>query len=134
MEGELEFELTVDQKAILATVKKISKDLIIPRAAEIDKKGEYPHDIKEVFAHEGLLALPVPAEYDGLGASLTTLCLVIEEIAKADMSCAMILATQCLGVFPMTIMATDDQKKKYFPPLATGEMMAAIAFSEPDAG
>ena len=130
----LKFELDEEQKSILQTVKKICKDLIIPRAEEIDKKGEYPWDVKEVFANEGILALPIPAEYDGIGADLLTVCMVIEEIAKADMSCAMILATNCLCLFPMFHMANEDQKKKFFPKLASGEILGAVAMSEPEAG
>ncbi|MBI5374005.1 MAG: acyl-CoA dehydrogenase family protein [Candidatus Schekmanbacteria bacterium] len=133
-ELKLDFELTEDQKSILQTVKKICKDIIIPRAEEIDKEGKYPWDVKEVFAREGLLALPIPIEYDGLGADLLTVCMVLTEIAKADMSCAMILATNCLAIFPMFHMANDEQKKKYFPRIAAGEILGAVAMSEPEAG
>jgi len=130
----LNFSLNEEQEAILQTVRKITKDIVEPKAAEIDKKGEYPWEIKEIFAREGLLALPIPKEYDGLGESLLTLCMVVEEIAKTDMSCAMIVATHCLGAFPMNLMATQEQKEKYFPRLASGKLLSAIAMSEPEAG
>ena len=130
----LNFSLNEEQEAILQTVKKVTKDIVEPRAAEIDKKGEYPWEIMKIFAREGFLALPIPKEYDGLGESLLMLCMVVEEIAKVDMSCAMIVATHCLGAFPMNLMATKEQKERYFAKLAAGELLSAIAMSEPEAG
>src|SRR3972149_9498542 len=130
----LNYSLNEEQEAILQTVRNITKDVVEPQATEIDKKGEYPWEIMKIFAREGLLALPLPKEYDGLGESLIVLCKVVEEIAKADMSCAMIVATHCLGSFPMNLMATEEQKQKYFPKLAAGELLSAIAMSEPEAG
>lgn len=130
----MNFTLTEQQEMIRRTVRDIAQKVVAPRAAEMDRTGEYPWDIKEILARQGLLGLLIPEEYDGVGADLLTACLVIEELAKVDGSTACIVVGAVDGVFTMLIAANEDQKKRYFPHLASGAMGGAIAITEPGAG
>jgi alkylation response protein AidB-like acyl-CoA dehydrogenase len=127
-------QLTDEQKMLLDMVREVAQEKIAPRAAEIDEKGEYPWDIKEALAKLDLLALPFPEEYGGTGSDLVTICMVIEEIAKVDATSSLIIATQSLGTLPIALVGTPEQKKRYFPRLATGEWIAAFGLTEPGAG
>lgn len=130
----MDFALTEQQKMIRRTVRDIAQKIVAPRAAEMDRTGAYPWDIKEVLAHQGLLGLLIPEEYGGAGADLMTMVLVIEELAKVDGSAACIVVGAVDGTFTMIIAANEDQKKRYFPDMATGAIGGAIAITEPGAG
>ncbi len=130
----MDFKLTEQQELIRRTVRDIAQKVVAPRAAEIDRTGEYPWDIKEVLAQQGLLGMLIPEEYGGSGADLLTVCLVIEELAKVDGSSSCIVVGAVDGTFTMLIASNEDQKKRYFPHLATGAMGGAIAITEPGAG
>ncbi len=130
----MDFELTEQQHLIRRTVRDIAQKVVAPRAAEIDRTGEYPWDVKKVLADQGLLGLLVPEEYGGGGADLLTAVLVIEELAKVDASCACIMVGAVDGIFAMLLAANEDQRNRYFSKIATGEMGGAIAITEPGAG
>ncbi|MEW6230728.1 MAG: acyl-CoA dehydrogenase [Chloroflexota bacterium] len=117
-----------------AVVRELAQEKIAPRAAEIDDKGEYPWDMKELLARQDLLALPFPEKYGGTGSDLFTFCLVVEEIAKVCASSSLIVLVQALGSFPILIAGTETQKQRYFPKLASGDWLAAFALTEPGAG
>jgi alkylation response protein AidB-like acyl-CoA dehydrogenase len=119
---------------IRRTVRDIAQKTVAPRAAEIDRSGEYPWDIKEVLAKQNLLGINIPEEYDGVGADLLTVCLVIEELAKVCCTTACIIVGVVDGIYPMLLAANEEQKGRYFPRLASGEITAAIAITEPGAG
>src|SRR3990172_3083545 len=130
----MDFALTEQQEMIRRTVRDIAQKVVAPRAAEWDRTGEYPWEVKEVLAHQGLMGLLIPEEYDGAGADLMTVVLVIEELAKVDGSAACIIVGAVDGVFTMLIAANEEQKKRYFPHFATGALGGAIAITEPGAG
>jgi alkylation response protein AidB-like acyl-CoA dehydrogenase len=126
-------EMLEAEQMILDTVRKLVKEKVEPRAAEIDAKGEYPKDLRDLFAKNDLLGIPFPEEYGGLG-SFVTYVKVVEEIAKACASSALIVAVQELGALPIMIAGSDAQKQKYLPKLATGELMTSYALTEPTSG
>jgi alkylation response protein AidB-like acyl-CoA dehydrogenase len=130
----MDFDFSPEQVAIRDTIRELVQDRVAPRAAEIDQTGEYPKDIEKLFADNGILGIPFPEEYGGISGSSVTICMGIEEIAKACASSSLILAVQALGSYPILVAGTEDQKKRMCPPLASGEKVAAYALSEPGSG
>jgi len=128
------YDLPVEHKDFRDTIRQIVTEKVAPRAAEIDAKGEYPHDIRKLFAEQDLLGLPFPAEYGGTGTGTLMLNVAIEEVAKACASSALIIMVQELGTLPIQLFGSDEQKEKWLPPCASGEWSPAFALSEPEAG
>src|SRR5207245_11145633 len=93
-----------------------------------------PNDIVTLSAETGILGNPLPEEYCGTSGSSVTICMGIEEIAKACPRSSLILAVQALGSYPILVAGSEEQKKRLCPPLASGEKVAAYALSEPDSG
>jgi alkylation response protein AidB-like acyl-CoA dehydrogenase len=126
---------TSDEEAmILDVVRELVKERVEPRAAEIDATGEYPWDLQKLFAENDLLGIPFPAEFGGLGGSFVTYVKVVEEVAKACASSALIIAVQELGALPIIIGGTGEQKQRWIPDLAAGKKIAAYALTEPGSG
>ncbi len=123
-----------EEALILQVVRQLVAEKVAPRAAAIDESGEFPWDIQKLFAENGLLGIPFPAEYDGVGGSFLTYVKVVEEVAKACASSSLIIAVQELGALPIIIAGSHEQKKKYIPKLATGEWTAAYALTESGSG
>ena len=121
------------ENLVLDTVRKLVHEKVAPRAAAIDATGEYPHDIRELFARNDLLGIPFPEEHGGLGSFLTYVK-VVEEVSKACASSALIIAVQELGALPIMIAGSAVQKQAYLPKLASGEWMTSYALTEPTSG
>ena len=117
-----------------ATIRQIAQERIRPRAPEIDRTGEYPRDIRELLGEQDILGLPFAEEYGGTGTGTLMLQIGVEEIARECASSALILMIQELGSLPIALFGTDEQKQRWFPRLATGEISPAFALSEPEAG
>ncbi|MGB9803661.1 acyl-CoA dehydrogenase family protein, partial [Desulfofundulus sp.] len=94
----------------------------------------YPWDLKELFAGQGLLGAGVPEAYGGTGQGLPAVCLIVEEIARVSASASLIVAAQELGLMPILLAGTEEQKQKYLPALASGDDICAFALTEPNAG
>ena len=123
-----------EEALILDVVRQIVADKDAPRAAEIDASGEFPWDVQKVFAENGLLGVPFPAEYGGVGGSFLTYVKVVEEVAKACAASSLIVAVQELGTLPIMIAGNHEQKQRYLPKLASGEYTAAYALTEAGSG
>lgn len=123
-----------EEAMILDVVRQLVAEKVAPRAAEIDERGEYPQDIRKLFAENDLMGIPIPAEYGGLGGTFLTYVKVVEEIAKACASSSLIVAVQELGILPILIGGNEDQKRAYLPKLASGEWVAAYALTEAGSG
>ncbi|MBV8579854.1 MAG: acyl-CoA dehydrogenase [Candidatus Eremiobacteraeota bacterium] len=123
-----------EEAMILDVVRQLVKERVEPRAAAIDANGEFPWDIKQLFAENDLLGIPFPAEYGGLGGSFVTYVKVVEEVSKACASSALIIAVQELGALPILIGGSDEQKRRWIPDLASGAKIAAYALTEPGSG
>src|SRR5437660_2994503 len=130
----MDFEFSAEQLAIRDTIRELVQDRVAPRAAEIDQTSEYPKDIERLFADNGILGIPFPEEYGGISGSSVTICMGIEEIAKACASSSLLLAVQALGSYPILIAGSEEQKKRLCPPLAAGDQLASYALSEPNSG
>ena len=131
---ESQYALTRDQRDFQAVIRQIARERVAPRATEIDAKGEYPTDIRELFAEHDLFGLPFEERYGGTGTGALMLCVGIEEIARVCASSSLMLAVQDLGSLPSQLDGSDELKQRYLPRFASGEWMAAFALSEPDAG
>ena len=128
------FQLNEEQKMFQQSIRQFAKDVVEPRAAEIDEKGEFPWDMVEKLKENGFMGLPFAEEYGGEGADLLTLCVAIEELAKVCVNTSLIIACQELGSTPIKLGANDEQKKKYLPQLASGEKLVGFGLTEPEAG
>ena len=126
------YGFTEDQEMIITTVRDMAKDKIAPRSADIDKNGEYPWDIVELYRESQILSMPIPEKYGGVGAGELTCCLVIEEIAKVCANSAHALADHWLGMEPLLIGGSEELKQKYCPQMTTE--LAAFSLTEPEAG
>jgi alkylation response protein AidB-like acyl-CoA dehydrogenase len=116
------------------TIRQIARERIAPRAAEIDEKAEYPHDLRALLAEHDVLALPFETEHGGTGTGTLMLNMAVEEIAKACASTALILMIQELGTLPIKLFGSEELKDRFLPRCATGEWSPAFALSEPEAG
>src|SRR5437588_2861305 len=116
------------------TIARIARERIAPRAADIDEKAEYPHDLRVLLAEHDVLGLPFDIEYGGTGTGTLMLNMAIEEIAKACASTALILMIQELGTLPIKLYGSDELKARLLPRCASGEWSPAFALSEPEAG
>jgi acyl-CoA dehydrogenase len=128
------YDLPAEHKDFRDTIRQIVTEKVAPRAAEIDATGEYPWDIRKLFAEQDLLGLPFPAELGGTGTGTLMLNVAIEEVAKACASSALIIMVQELGTLPIQLFGTDEQKERFIPRCASGEWSPAFALSEPEAG
>lgn len=128
------YKLTEEQQVVQAAVRKLAQEKVAPRASEIDRTGEYPYDILKIVADQGLLAAGIPKEYGGTGADLLTQILAVEELAKVCGTCCLIPAVQELGLMPILVGGSEEQKKKYLPDLASGKSISAFALTEREAG
>ena len=116
------------------TIGKIARERIAPRSAEIDENAEYPWDVRKLLGEQDVLGLPFGTEYGGTGTGTLMLNMAVEEIAKVDASCALILMIQELGTLPIQLFGSEELKERFLPKCATGEWSPAFALSEPEAG
>src|ERR1700752_3578499 len=116
------------------TIRQIARERIAPRAAEIDEKAEYPHDLRRLLAGQESLGLPFETEHGGTGTGTLMLNIAVEEIAKACASTALILMIQELGTLPIKLFGSGELKDRFLPRCASGELSPAFAPSEPEAG
>ena len=126
--------LTDDQTEILKAVRQFVEKEILPVATELEHKDEYPTDIVEGLKELGLFGLMIPEEYGGLGESLLTYALAVEEIARGWMSVSGIINTHFIVAYMLLQHGTEEQKQKYLPRMAAGEVRGAFSMSEPGCG
>jgi alkylation response protein AidB-like acyl-CoA dehydrogenase len=128
------YEVPSEHRDFLDGIRQVVQGVVAPRAADIDRDGEYPWDVRQALADADVLALPFDEEYGGTGTGTLMLQMAVEEIAKASASAALILMVQELGTLPIQLFGTDEQKQRILPRCASGEWSPAFALSEPEAG
>lgn len=126
--------LSEDQTEILKAVRQFVDEQIIPVAQELEHADEYPTEIIEGLKELGVFGLTIPEEFGGLGESLLTYALVVEEIARGWMSVSGVINTHFIVAYMLIQHGTDEQKQKYLPRMATGEVRGAFSMSEPGLG
>ncbi|MGH7277179.1 MAG: acyl-CoA dehydrogenase family protein [Candidatus Rokuibacteriota bacterium] len=129
-----DFSLAGDQRMIRDLARKIARERIAPHAAHYDETESYPEESMKAIVESGLFGIWVPEEYGGSDLGCLALALVAEEIAWACAATATQYVDQPLGGLPILISGSAEQKKKYLPRLATGDMLCAYSLSEPGAG
>ena len=126
--------LTEEQGELLKLVREFVDEQIIPVATDLEHKDEYPTEIVEGMKEMGIFGLMIPEEYGGLGESLLTYALTVEEIARGWMSVSGIINTHFIVAYMLLQHGTEEQKQKYLPRMATGEVRGAFSMSEPGCG
>ena len=130
----MNYFLSDEQKMIRDLAAQVAREKIAPIAAELDESGEFPWDVVQTLAKADLFRVFVPSEYEGLGGGIFEMCLVVEELSRACGGIALSYAASGLGTIPIILFGSDEQKKKYLPRLAAGEILAAFGLTEPGAG
>ena len=126
--------LSDEQREIRDLVRTIARERIAPRAAEIDKSGEFPWDVVEVFRENDLFGIMFDEAYGGIGESSLMTFVTIEELSKVCATSGLIIAVQELGSLGIKLAGNEEQKQRFLPKLATGEWLAAYALTEPESG
>ncbi len=126
--------LTDIQHEILKTVRDFVEKEILPNVAQLERDDEYPQRIVDGMKEMGLFGLMIPEEHGGLGESLLTYALVVEEIARGWMSVSGIINTHFIVAYLIQQHGTDEQKQAFLPRMATGEVRGSFSMSEPALG
>ncbi len=130
----MDYFLTEEQEMVRDLARRLAREKIVPQAAELDEREEFPWELLKQMAAADLFAVSMPEEYGGMGGGVFDLCLVMEELSWACSAVAVSYAASWLGSAPILIAGTEEQKQKYLPDLASGTKLAAFALTEPDAG
>jgi alkylation response protein AidB-like acyl-CoA dehydrogenase len=128
------YRLTEEQVLLRDAVRILAEERVAPRAAEVDRTGEFPQDLRQMLASQDILGLPFPAAHGGLGADLLTVCLAVEELSRACATTGLILAVHELASLPLLIAGSPEQQARFVPRLASGEHLIAFAMTEAEAG
>jgi len=129
------FELTQDQREIQALTRDFARERIEPNAAARDRERTFPRDLFAQLAELGLMGACIPEEYGGAGADFLAYVLVLEELSRADAGVGVTVAVHTSAVtLPILTFGTDEQKSRFVPPLARGEVLGAFALTEAEAG
>ena len=127
--------LTAEHVALRERVNRFGREAIAPVAREIDETGEFPWENIKVMAEMGLFGVPVPEELGGLGLDYLSYILVVEELGKFDASHSItVSAHTTLGLSPILSFGSEEQKRRFIPPLASGDVLGGFGLTEPGAG
>lgn len=130
----MDFQLSEAHTLIKHTAAQIAKDVIAPRAAEVDRTAEYPEDYFQAFRDSELLGITLPELVGGSDAGTLALAIAVEEVAKYDCSAGLMLLLSSLSTHTIKFFGTERQQKEYIGPIATGQIKGAFCLTEPDAG
>jgi alkylation response protein AidB-like acyl-CoA dehydrogenase len=128
------FKLPDEHNELRAVLRDLCEKEIAPHAADVDENARFPDEALKALNDAGFAAVHVPDEYGGQGADSVATCIVIEEVARVDVSASLIPAVNKLGTMGLILRGSDDLKKQVLPSLASGEAMASYALSEREAG
>jgi alkylation response protein AidB-like acyl-CoA dehydrogenase len=127
-------DVTEEQRAICEMVRQFADEQILPQAEHYDHEDEFPEPIVAQMKELGLFGVTIPEEYDGMGLDLATYAMIVEELSRGWISISGIVNTHFIGSYLLMKFGTDEQKQKYLPRMATGEIRAAFSLSEPELG
>ena len=131
---DFKIEINEEHELFRKAVREVIENKVLPRWQEIEKNNEIPKEIFEEFAAQGFFGVGIPEEYDGQGGGQTLVAILTEEVARAVPSLAVAIGVNHLFGIPILLFGTEEQKKKYIPPIARGEAFGAHANTEPAAG
>src|SRR6202161_408602 len=127
-------DMTDEQRAICEMVRQFADEQIIPNAGRYDAEDEFPEPIVEQMRELGLFGVTIPEEYDGMGLDLSTYAMIVEELSRGWISISGIVNTHFIGSYLLMKFGSEEQKQRYLPQMATGELRAAFSLSEPELG
>ncbi|MEW6244472.1 MAG: acyl-CoA dehydrogenase [Bacillota bacterium] len=131
----MRFDLTEDQKEIKKAIAELTDKYIAPGADELDRESRYPEENLKLLAQQGYMGMTFPETLGGIGADFVAYTICIEEISRGCASTGVIFEVhQSLAGWPILYYGTEEQKQKFIPKMATGEMLGAFALTEPGAG
>jgi butyryl-CoA dehydrogenase len=131
----MDFDLTEEQRMIREMAQSFAQKEVLPKAAELDETGRFPEELVRQMAGLGLMGVAVPEEYGGAGMDNICYAIAMEEIARACASTAVILSVNnSLACAPILSFGSEEQKRTYLVPLATGEHLGCFGLTEPEAG
>ncbi len=130
----MNYFLNEDQIEMREIARRIAEEKMRPLSEKYDEEGTFPWDIVEVMRQSDLFAILVPEEYEGISGRVTDLVVVTEELCAVDAGIALAFGATGLGMYPIAIAGTEEQKRKYLPQIAGGEKLAAFALTEANAG
>jgi len=127
-------EKTDEQKAIIEMIRQFADEQILPNAGRLDRADEFPTEIVAQMRELGLFGVTIPEEYGGMGLDLATYAMIVEELSRGWISISGIVNTHFIGSYLLMKFGTEDQRRRYLPSMATGEVRAAFSLSEPEMG
>ncbi|MCW3141427.1 MAG: acyl-CoA dehydrogenase family protein [Methanophagales archaeon] len=130
----MEFELKEEEKSFQSIVRQFAEKEVMPKAAEIDRKGKFPSGVARRMAELKLSGVPFPRKYGGAGATLMCYAVMVEELSRANASIGFLSAAGLIAMFPIFYAGSDVQKEEYLRPLCEGKKLGAFALTEPFAG
>jgi len=131
----MDFDLSEEHRMIRDMCRDFTAQVIIPKAEEMERTGEYPYDIMARMAELGMMGIPIPDAYGGSGGDWVGMHLCIEEISRGDLTLGALLdVTTSVVAQELNVFGTDEQKKRWLVPIAKGEKIGAFGLTEPDAG
>ena len=130
----MEYFFTEEENLLKEKARTIAETLVKSVHCELDEKAEFPMEIVKEMGRQGLLKIFIPKEYGGTGAKIMDMCIACEEVSRICAGVATAYAVNALGSGPIVSFATEEQKKKYLPKIATGELLCAFGLTEAQAG
>ena len=131
----MDFSLPPQHASLRDSVRELAQGVALPLAAEVDRDHRFPEEAVSAAAEAGLLGILIPREYGGMGLDALAFALCIDELARACASTSVIVDVHTsVGSEPILLFGTEDQKRKWLPRLASGELLGAFALTEPAAG
>jgi alkylation response protein AidB-like acyl-CoA dehydrogenase len=127
-------EMTDEQRAITEMVHQFADEQILPNAEHYDHEDAFPEPIVEQMKELGLFGVTIPEEYGGMGLDLTTYAMIVEELSRGWISISGVINTHFIGSYLLMKFGSEEQKQRYLPRMATGEIRAAFSLSEPELG
>jgi alkylation response protein AidB-like acyl-CoA dehydrogenase len=130
----MDYFLTEEQQELQNLARKVAKEKVAPVAAHHDQTGEFPWDMVNLFAELDFFRICIDFDYGGMGGGVTELSIITEELSRACGGIALAVAGTALGIFPIIISGSEEQKKKFLPDVADGKKLAGFGLTEPEAG
>jgi alkylation response protein AidB-like acyl-CoA dehydrogenase len=127
-------ELTAEQEEILRTLREFVDRDVLPVASELDHADEFPSDLVDTMRELGLFGVTIPEEYGGLGLDLTTYALIIKELSRGWISLSGVVNTHFIAAWMIERYGTEEQRSRFLPRMAAGDLRAAYSMTEPHAG
>src|SRR5580693_3156144 len=127
-------DMSDEQRAITEMVHQFADEQILPNAEHYDHEDEFPEPIVEQMKELGLFGVTIPEEYGGMGLDLTTYAMIVEELSRGWISISGVINTHFIGSYLLMKFGSEEQRQKYLPKMATGEIRAAFSLSEPECG